>query len=228
MKGDVKNGVSQSSKMTVSELLEAFRSIFHVFSFAFLIDSHCISKDLSKNVQVVIQLLSNKNVMAKILREAILYGNLCVRKGLNFSGWVCLHLSNWVYSDHPSSTFFLKSRLQSHVVAVNFGVFWWWAQHTLPTWGLGFAMCLVHQLACFSRDFPETSDWQIMCIPDTMNMFWIKGIESKVIDHVLVLARSTVCRRRQKQNFRDQVNLHLAHEKRAKTSFLAGLRFLLL
>ena len=41
-----------------------------------------LSKYLSKNVQVVIQVVNNKNVMAKTPREANLYGNGCVRKGL--------------------------------------------------------------------------------------------------------------------------------------------------
>ena len=41
-----------------------------------------LSKYLSKNVQVVIQVVNNKKVMAKTPREANLYGNWCVRKGL--------------------------------------------------------------------------------------------------------------------------------------------------
>ena len=41
-----------------------------------------LSKYLYKNVQVVIQVVNNKNVMAKTPREANLYGNWCVRKGL--------------------------------------------------------------------------------------------------------------------------------------------------
>ena len=41
-----------------------------------------LSKYLSKNVQVIIQIVNNKNVMAKTPREANLYGNWCVRKGL--------------------------------------------------------------------------------------------------------------------------------------------------
>ena len=48
--------------------------------------------------------------------------------------------------------FLLKSRLQSHFVAVSCGVFWWSNQHTLPTWGLGFAICLVPQVSCKSVD----------------------------------------------------------------------------
>ena len=45
-----------------------------------------LSKNLSKNVQVVIQVVKNKKVMAnlKTPREANLYGNWCVRKGLNY------------------------------------------------------------------------------------------------------------------------------------------------
>ena len=42
-----------------------------------------LSKYLSKNVQVVIQVVNNKKVMAKTPREANLYGNWCVRKGLS-------------------------------------------------------------------------------------------------------------------------------------------------
>ena len=41
-----------------------------------------LSKYLSKNVQVVIQVVNNKKVMAKTPQEANLYGNWCVRKGL--------------------------------------------------------------------------------------------------------------------------------------------------
>ena len=38
-----------------------------------------------KNVQVVIQVVNNKKVMAKTPREANLYANWCVRKGLTLS-----------------------------------------------------------------------------------------------------------------------------------------------
>ena len=41
-----------------------------------------LSKYLSKNVQVVIQVVNNKKFMAKTLRVANLYGNWCVQKGL--------------------------------------------------------------------------------------------------------------------------------------------------
>ena len=41
-----------------------------------------LSKYRSKNVQVVIQVVNSKKVMAKTPREANLYGNWCVRKGL--------------------------------------------------------------------------------------------------------------------------------------------------
>ena len=41
-----------------------------------------LSKYLSKNVQVVLQVVNNKKVMAKPPRETNLYGNWCVRKGL--------------------------------------------------------------------------------------------------------------------------------------------------
>ena len=41
-----------------------------------------LSKYLSKNVQVVIQVVNNKKVRAKTPREANLYGNWRVREGL--------------------------------------------------------------------------------------------------------------------------------------------------
>ena len=44
-----------------------------------------LTKYLSKNVQVVIQVVNNKKVMAKTPREANLHGNWCVHKGLNRS-----------------------------------------------------------------------------------------------------------------------------------------------
>ena len=50
-----------------------------------------LSKYLSKDVQVVLQVVNNKKVMAKTPREANLYGNWCVCKGLNcdtvFADW---------------------------------------------------------------------------------------------------------------------------------------------
>ena len=46
-----------------------------------------LSKYLSKNVEVVIQVVNNKKVMAKTPREANLYGNWCVRKGLMAEIW---------------------------------------------------------------------------------------------------------------------------------------------
>ena len=42
-----------------------------------------VSKYHSKNVQVVRQVVNNKKVISKTPREANLYGNWCVRKGLN-------------------------------------------------------------------------------------------------------------------------------------------------
>ena len=41
-----------------------------------------LSKYSSKNVHVVKQVVNNRKVMAKTPREANLYGNWCVRKGL--------------------------------------------------------------------------------------------------------------------------------------------------
>ena len=56
----------------------------HCISFPdfFLTEYASLSKYLSKNVQVVIQVVNNKKVMAKTPRQANLYGNWCVRKGL--------------------------------------------------------------------------------------------------------------------------------------------------
>ena len=56
----------------------------HFISFPdfFMTEYASLSKYLSKTVQVAIQVVNNKKVMAKTLREANLYGNWCVRKGL--------------------------------------------------------------------------------------------------------------------------------------------------
>ena len=53
-------------------------------------------KYLSKNVQVVIQIVNNKKDMAKTPREANLYGNWCVRKGLNLEKHI--HAAYFVFS----------------------------------------------------------------------------------------------------------------------------------
>ena len=56
----------------------------HFISFPnfFMREYASLSKYLSKNVQVVMQVVNNEKVMAKTPREANLYGNWCVRKGL--------------------------------------------------------------------------------------------------------------------------------------------------
>ena len=71
--------------------------------------------------------------------------------------------------------FLLKSRLQSHFVVVNCGVFWWWDQHTLPTWGLGFAMCLVHQVLPTARGVPGWSPIQVLTPLDGAWLRWSDG-----------------------------------------------------
>ena len=49
----------------------------------FFYDRICFSIEIPfQNVQVVTQVVNNKKVMAKTPREANLYGNWCVRKGL--------------------------------------------------------------------------------------------------------------------------------------------------
>ena len=53
-----------------------------------------LSKYLSKNVQVVIQVVNNKKVTAKTPREANLYGNWCVRKRLKRIGTEIVHQKN--------------------------------------------------------------------------------------------------------------------------------------
>ena len=60
-----------------------FWSTFYFVSWFFMTIYASLSKYLSKNVQVVIQVVNNKKVMAKTPQEANLYGNWCVRKGLN-------------------------------------------------------------------------------------------------------------------------------------------------
>ena len=61
-----------------------FGHYFISFPDFFMTEYASLSKYLSKNVQVVTQVVNNKKVMAKTPREANLYGNWCVRKGLIF------------------------------------------------------------------------------------------------------------------------------------------------
>ena len=57
-----------------------FWSTFYFVSWFFMTEYASLLQYLSKNVQVVIQVVNNKKVMAKTPREANLYGNWCVRK----------------------------------------------------------------------------------------------------------------------------------------------------
>ena len=83
-------------------------------------------------------------------------------------------ISHWSESDFFFFSL-LKSRLQSHFVVVNCGVFWWWDQHTLPTWGLGFAMCLVHQVLPTARGVPGWSPIQVLTPLDGAWLRWSDG-----------------------------------------------------
>ena len=91
-----------------------------------------LSKYFSKNVQVVIQVVTNKKVMAKTPREANLYGNWCVRKGLSFgdraSPFIFYRFTNsrntsgffghskyWVVRDHLEFSFRQSSRKHQKV-----------------------------------------------------------------------------------------------------------------
>ena len=69
----------------------------HFISFPdfFMTDYASLSKYLSKKVRVVIQVVSNKKVMAKTPREANLCGNWCVHKGLIFAWGLSYDLSKF-------------------------------------------------------------------------------------------------------------------------------------
>ena len=58
---------------------------------------------------------------------------------------------------------------------VNCGVFWWWDWHTLPTWGLGLAMCLVHQMLPAARGVPGWSPIQVLTPLDGAWLRWSDG-----------------------------------------------------
>ena len=66
-----------------------FRLHFISFPDFFMTEYASLSKYLSKNVQIVIQVVNNKKVMAKTPREANLYGNWCVREGLTNQAKSC-------------------------------------------------------------------------------------------------------------------------------------------
>ena len=72
---------------------------------------------------------------------------------------------------HCLRSSFFFSRLQSHFLAVNCGVFWWWHRHTLPTWGLGFAMCLVHHVLPTARG---VSGWSPNQVPTPLDGAWLR------------------------------------------------------
>ena len=76
-----------------------FWSIFYFVSWFFRTEYASLSKYLSKIVQVVIQVVNNKKVMAKTPREANLYGNWCVRKGLNFKSQLDISTHTCVYDN---------------------------------------------------------------------------------------------------------------------------------
>ena len=80
----MKIGMSRSSKVTAAEFSGAFSGqCISCFFFCF-IDRNLIvyPKTVPKMYRLSYKLRATKKVMARILREAILYGNLCVRKGL--------------------------------------------------------------------------------------------------------------------------------------------------
>ena len=73
----------QKDVLAASHFEGDFGQHFISFSFFFITQYASLSKYLSKNVQVVIQVVNNKKVMAKTPQESNLNGNWCVRKGLN-------------------------------------------------------------------------------------------------------------------------------------------------
>ena len=64
-----------------------------------------------------------------------------------------------IYADERllPSFFYSQAPDFSQFVAVNCGVFWLWDQYTLPTWGLGFVMCLMRQMLPTARGVPGSS-----------------------------------------------------------------------
>ena len=90
-------------------LLRATSSVILVnilFRFLIFYDRICFSIEIPfKNVQVVIQVVNNKKVMAKPPREANLYGNWCVRKGLILHPPTPLSLSLTLPCLSPSVSF---------------------------------------------------------------------------------------------------------------------------
>ena len=88
-------------KKTTLALRGWFWSTFYFVSWVFMTEYASLLKYLSKNVQVVTQVVNNKKVMAKTPREANLYGNWCVRKGLKLS----LQLQFNIWSAKNGTTF---------------------------------------------------------------------------------------------------------------------------
>ena len=58
--------------------------------------------------------------------------------------------------------FFTQVQTPVTFLAVNGGVLWRWGKHSLPTRGLGFAMCLVHQVLPIARGVPGWSNIQVL------------------------------------------------------------------
>ena len=58
--------------------------------------------------------------------------------------------------------FFTQVQAPVTLLAVNGGVLWRWDKHSLPTCGLGFAMCVVHQLLPTAQDVPGRSTIQVL------------------------------------------------------------------
>ena len=81
--------------LAVSHFEGDFGQHFISFPDFFMTEYASLSNYLSKNVQVVIQVVNNQKVMAKTPREANLYGNWCVRKyGVNWKTVTCLPLGS--------------------------------------------------------------------------------------------------------------------------------------
>ena len=82
-----------TSRVILVNILFRFLIFYDTIIFASL------SKYLSKNVLVVIQVVNNKKVLAKTPREANLYGNWCVRKGLRWSIYEPAHAKRAIRSE---------------------------------------------------------------------------------------------------------------------------------
>ena len=70
------------------------------------------------------------------------------------------------------------SRLQSHSALVNCVVFWWSDYHTLLTWGLCFATCLVHQVLA-TADGVDTETINFCLFDKKINQLYFKESNNK-------------------------------------------------